>query len=550
MKTKNLLLVFASVFVLTLLAGFAAADVLDLVIVSVPSSVENDAGSFNVVFSAEYTGGLATIDADLSGSAITTGTGSISFSTGDSTVLTKDVPEEITATVTFADDQTGTIAGTIEVVTESETKEVTFSVPLTIPEVDFKDNFCAWDDGDSSNLGELRVSIRDITVTGFGDEREWLPFDEIEVEVEVENRGEWDVEDIELEWGLYSEVDDEWVIDVDDVESFDLDRSDEETFTFTFTIDDKMDLDLEDLDDGQNYILFVRTTGDIAEDDHEGESTCSADADDIELVIERDYVTLQDFVFQESAMCGTDFTISADAWNVGSRDQDEITVGVSNRDLGLSQVVEVGDINSFESEKFEYTFRIPNDAEEKSYTFTFEVYDEDGDIYENDYDDQESRYSAIISVSGCQDAGSDKDVLVSADLVSGGKAGEELIVSAKITNTGNERATFTINAAGYGQWASSIEPEPSTLSLNSGQSGDVMFTVMVNDDASGDNLFDIEIVSENDLVASQPVSVTIEPKSSGISGIFGGNSLIWIFVLIDIVLIAIIVIVAMRVAKK
>src|SRR3989344_5258588 len=558
MKSKNLGLVFASIFVLMFLASFAVAvdDVFTLAKVSEPSSVQNDAGSFNVLFNITYNGALHSITVDLSSTA-TSGNFTVVFSQGPNDVpLNQGQTKEITATITFTAGQTGSIAGQITATPSSgDVKNITFSVPLTVTQPDFTDNFCIWDNGDTreiGNPGDLKITIRDITVTGFGDEKEWLPFDEVEIEVEVENRnGDFDVDNIELEWGLYSEIDDEWVIDVDNVEDFDLKDGDEETFTFTFTLDDNMDINLEDLEDGQNYILFVRATGEVDNDDND--DTCDDDSEPIELIIERDYVTLQDFEYQNTAQCGADLAISADAWNIGSKDQDEVTVGVSNRDLNINQVIEAGDINSFESEKFSYAFKIPKDAEEKSYTFTLEGYDEDNDIYTNDYDDQESRYTLIVSVSGgcsASGSGSDKDVLVSANLVSGGKAGEELTVKATITNTGDESAAFSVNAAGYGQWASDVNAVPSSLTLNAGQAGEVTFTFTVNSDASGDNLFDIEVISDDELVASQPVSVTIEPKKSGLSGIFGDNSLIIIFVIIDIILIAIIVIVAMKVAKK
>ncbi|MBI2044475.1 putative S-layer protein [Candidatus Pacearchaeota archaeon] len=417
------------------------------------------------------------------------------------------------------------------------------------PVVNWENNFCVFDDGEANNPGNLDVTIEDISVTGFGDDNEFLPFDKVEVEVSIENNGNDDVRDIDLEWGLYDNEADEWVIEVDKEDDYDIDKDDDETVTFSFTIDEDMDIDLEDLDDGSHYVLYVRATGEV--DNADDDPTCDADSDTMEFVLEKDFVIVKDIEVPESASCS--LQVSADVWNIGSRNQDSVSVKIFNKDLGINKLVEVGDIDSFESEALEETLTIPSNAKSQSYLLTFEVYDEDDDIYQNDYDDQDAKFTKAVQVScsggGSQTGGdSEGSVLVSAEVESGGEAGKPLVIKAILTNSGSKSAKFLLNAAGYSSWAESAKAVPESLTLDAGKSASVLLTFNVNKDASGDNTFDLEVVSENELVAVQPVSISISESKGGFK--LGGNWYIWLIAALNLVLIVIIISVAMKVAKR
>jgi len=139
-------------------------------------------------------------------------------------------------------------------------------------------------------------------------------------------------------------------------------------------------------------------------------------------------------------------------------------------------------------------------------------------------------------------------------LVSGGNAGEELVVKATITNTGDS-ATFSLNAAGYSTWASSAVLDQTSVVLATGESKDVLFTFNVKNDVSGDQTFDIEVLSDNQLVVKQPVSVLIEKTGTKFPG-FSGNIInknnwyLWGIGILNVVLVIIIIAVAVRVARK
>ncbi len=406
------------------------------------------------------------------------------------------------------------------------------------------------------NPGELKVKSIDFKNDGvngkeFGDDNEWFPLDEIEVEIEIENNGNEDVDDIEIEWGIYNIKSEEWVLDLDDEKDFNLKDGKDEILTVSFNIEDDFDVDIDELDDGEHYRFYVTATGDV--DNETAPKTCATDFETSEIIIESDFVVLDNIDFPETVMCGDTVQITADVWNIGDNDQDDVSVDLIGKGLGLSKTVLIGDIDAFDNDEFSLTFIVPDDAEEKTYTLQFQVWDEDNDIYENDFDEDESEFSVPFVVEGGCGGVSGRDVSISASLQSGGQAGKDLVVRATITNDGDELDTFTINAAGFTQWASSYTVDRTSLVLGAGNSADVLFTFNVNKDASGSQSFTIELVSDDNQVTTQPVSVSIEGKS-GLFGLTGlvtsGNAYLWGIGALNVILVIIIIIVAVRVARR
>ena len=331
--------------------------------------------------------------------------------------------------------------------------------------------------------GNLDINIKDIMViNGFGDDEDWFPLDEIEVEIEVENNGDEKINDIVLEWGLYNTNTGKWYID-DEEKDFNLKDGDEEVITINFKLDD----DIDDFEDDDDYVFYAWVTGE--DEEFDDDETCSSESESIDMIVERDFVVLYDITIPEVVSCGSDVQITADVWNIGERNQDEVSIIVYNQALGLNNEVVVGDVDAFEDESFTFDFQIPKDVEEKTYLIKLKVYDEDNDLFENDYDDRESTFNAVLKVEGS--CSSDAKAVVSANLVSGGQAGKDLVIKATITNTGEDLTTYSLNAAGYTEWASSAQFDQSTVILSAGSSQDVLITFNVNSDAIGDQLFDL-----------------------------------------------------------
>ena len=399
--------------------------------------------------------------------------------------------------------------------------------------------------GDNSDLS---IEIDDVTVEGFGDDEEWLPLDEIEIEIKVENENnDYDIDDIEVVWGLYDSGSDSWYIDEEESD-FNLKDGDDKTIIVTFKLDD----DVDELEDG-DWTLYVWANAVLDDDSDDGKELCASDSVDISMEIENDFVILDDIVFPEIVSCGSEFQVTADIWNIGDDDQEDVYLRIYNKELGINERVVIGDVDAFEDERLDILIKMPEDAEEKYYPLTFWVFDEDGEVYENDYDEDEAEFILPIKVEGSCSVSS--PALVSANLESGGDAGEELVVKATITNSGTKSATYTLNAAGYSTWADSVSIDQSVFTLGAGDSKEVLFTFDVDEDASGAEQFNIEVISGNKLVTTQPVQVEIQETSSGFAGITGNvfadsNKYLWGIGILNVILIVFIIIVAIRVARR
>ena len=399
----------------------------------------------------------------------------------------------------------------------------------------------------------LRVKKIEFTNDGFsentlGKDDEWFPIDEITAEMTIENKGDEKIEDIEVEWGLYDSSADQWVIELDAEDEFDLKSDKTELITVTFTLDD-VDVDMSDLTDG-TYEFYVKATG--YDTDFE-EDICDLDSQEVSIIIETDFVVLDKITVPETTSCGNDFLVSANVWNIGDDDQEGVYVNIYNKDLKIDQDVEIGDVDAFSNENLDATVMVPSTALAKTYGLVFSVYDENDDIYENDYSDDESVFTIPFKVTCTGDESSGTSAalkaVVSASLESGGKAGENLVIKSTITNLEDKAVTYTVGVAGYTNWASSATADQNAFTLAAGESKTVSFTFTVKDSAQGEQAFDIEVFSAGKLVTKQPVSVSIEKAGFSFPQI-GGFNYIWAIAILNIILVIVIVVVAIRVMRK
>ncbi len=389
-----------------------------------------------------------------------------------------------------------------------------------------------------SNRGNLDVQIKDIQVNGFStDDDEFYPGDEIEVEVKIENNGDEDIDNIEIEWALYTS--DGTLIDEDSEDDVDVRDGDDETVTFTITID-PTDLDVDE----ENYILYVRGTGEDQEDDRD---VCSSDSQDLSLILSRDFVILRDIKVPDVAQCGGQAQVNARVWNIGEDDQDDIIVRVYISQFGYDRDFEVGDIDALDDSRFSALIDIPSNVSQGSYTVAFEVLDENGDIYESE-DDDESRFSETLRVEGGSCGIPSSRATITAEIQSGGRAGEELIINARITNTGNSLSTYTVNVVGYENWASSAQAAPSTLSISAGETRESTISLNVNNGVEGEQTFTVQLLSGGQVVVQQPVSVEVTKSAFNFN--LGGSWYLWAIAIVNIILVVVIIIVAIRVARS
>jgi hypothetical protein len=412
------------------------------------------------------------------------------------------------------------------------------SIEVTL---NFEKTACSYEDN-----GNLDVEIDDIrAVNGFGDDEEWFLLDEIEMDIDVENNGEEEIRNIVVEWGLYNKQTGKWLIK-DKEDDFDLDDGDKETVKINFQLDDPGDFEDSSDDD---FVFYVWATGNDKEFDNN--KTCrSVSRDDIRVITEDDFVVLYDINLPESSICGDSVRITAEVWNIGDSDQRDVYVQVSSSGLGIvNEKVDIGDIDAFEKENFEFVFDVPKNIEEGKYNIMFTVYDRRDEAYE--YDNEESEFTVPLTIEGgCV---FEPELEVTANLESGGVAGEELVIKVLVENTAAKSRTLNIGADDYQSWAELVEIIPNVLTLKAGEAKEVLVRLKVNSGVSGEKSFNIEMTDGNNIIP-QPVSVPIkeENKFSFFTGnvISKDNWYLWGIGALNVLLVLIIIVVAIKLVRK
>jgi len=448
---------------------------------------------------------------------------SVSLNAGE----TKNV--NVPVVIDEEDLEIGENSATVTVSANSESETASVTIDKTYCEV--------------GNVGTLEIDRLKFTNNGMGDKDDWYLTDEIEVEVRVENTdNNDDVDDVIVAWGLYDTALGEFVID-DEESDFNLNDDEKKTITFKFT------LDPQDFDEDYNeddFVFYIK-----AYSDDQGEDLqCNSETEDITVKKDSHYVIVDNVNFvSETLPCGRELSGDFTVWNIGEDNEDEVFVMVTNSELGINEKINIGDMDVLEDVTKSFSFMIPNDAQEKAYYLRFEVYDEDGDIFENDDDDESVTTSDAFNVQGeCGGSSSSGVVLISATNdaeTPEALAGKQFIIRATLTNTGDETVTHTVSVIGNSAWSSLVSIDPQLVILNAGESKDVNIILNIDDDAEGDKELTIR-ASSGDKVSEQKVALTIggnEPQFDAFSEHVKANWFIYVIVLVNIILIIAIILV-------
>lgn len=401
-----------------------------------------------------------------------------------------------------------------------------------------------------SNTGDLRVGDIDVTdVEGYGDDEEWYLFDEVEIEITIENKNSDDkIKDIEVQWGLYDPRAKQWIIELQDESDFSLKKKSDKVLTVSFKLDEDLDVDLEDMEDGK-YLFYVIAEG---VNDETEDIIGASDTLDVEIIRESDFMILTNFNMPEIVSCGETFEITADIWNLGDDETEEVYVRLTSSKLGLDEDSETFDeIKVVDNEEVSFLVEMPKDIKEGFYELKFTVYDEDG-VFENDEDD--AVFSRIIEVKGSCIVPS--TVKISAALDSEAVAGKEVSITATLENTDSIEKTYQIVLANYDSWAELVSVSAEELTLDAGESGDIVITLKPNKDVSGNREFTIQTVY-NGVVEEQRISIPVQPKKGWFTGNaslgsidLGDNALIWVLGIAILILIILIIVVAVRLSRS
>ncbi len=353
---------------------------------------------------------------------------------------------------------------------------------------------------EEGEVGNLDLSIEDPDA---GDE--FKPGEEIEIEVKVWNNDDDDM-DVEVYAFLWDVDESEKVADVTS-DAINIDDGDSEKIELKLKIPTN-----DDVDESHDYILYVKAYEEGQEDDH-----CNEDSVEVEIERDKHDVIITKFdVTPTLVNPGETVEFVIDVENIGTTDEDDITVKVEESELGLSlesdtfDLDEAGDDDADRTVRFSFT--IPSNAVAKTYSIFAGVYDEDGDLYDKS-DDAEKFISLIVSGGGAVLPTEEVEinVLSVTDKIEPGKS---YSIPVKVTNNKNVQDTFTIKLINMDDWA--VSGTEQRLTLKAGQSETVYLYIKSNEDI-GEGKFSATVqVSDSlgNIAQEETVTLGAEKKAS------------------------------------
>jgi hypothetical protein len=411
-----------------------------------------------------------------------------------------------------------------------------------------------------NNAKNLSISNIDITNLGNGEEDEWNLLDTIEVEVELENKDDDErLRNVYLELALFDssgkDISGDLVFFNEDDEKIKigtLREDDSITETFKFKVP-------ADFDDG-TYKLAVKAYVD-------GENECDDDSadfsdsifnsieitrnDDPETFLKIDNVEIS----PTDITCNENVQLNFNVVNTGDEDiEDQFRVIIRNAKLNLELIKDIKkDLDMGDSEEISVFFTMPQvvDGDYHLEIWTEHDYDKKKDNYKEQSDEPEI---VSIKVIGCAVIPSNvaNAATINAKLSSEAKAGEELVIVSTISNIADSEKTFKLTVEDYDSWAELVSVSESEFTLDKEESTEVTLTFKVKSDASGTNKFSIETKTGSE-IDSREISVKIAEKSRfsfDFSKLLEGNALLWTIGIVNIVLILLIIIVAIKVSSR
>lgn len=345
-------------------------------------------------------------------------------------------------------------------------------------------------------IGNLEVSIKEPD-----DNDEFAPKDIVEIEVEVENYGDEDLDDIIVEAFLLVIDKQNGELDrVEDVESeeIDIDEDDEEDFLL------ELELPNGDLDEDDEYILFVKAY----EDNHEDEQ-CGEDQIDLDVEREKHDIFIEGFeVSPKSLSCGEELSVTFDLENIGTSEEDDMFITVRIPGLGVEETSGFFTLEEFDEDDndIKKTVRVgvPGDIALGQYLLEAEVFFDDGD--------ESHVMQETIQISECGgdfvgDFIADLSSDVSIDPTLDKRRGDDIRIPLEIENVGGEFAEFHVVLRNSG-----FMPTTSQNVLLAGkQSKTLYLESSIREDASfGDHVVNIDIFSEGNLIDQKEVIVRVK----------------------------------------
>ncbi|MEK6910319.1 MAG: putative S-layer protein [Nanoarchaeota archaeon] len=405
------------------------------------------------------------------------------------------------------------------------------------------------------------LTISDVDVNSDGeDDLEWRPLDKVTVEIDLDNDGDNDLRNVQVELGLldssgrnvvgqleFTDADDE----KKDIGT--INENDNEKVTFEFVVP-------ADYDEG-NYKLAVKAYSKTLGEDKMCADTSSALSDDsfqtIDVVRESDegkFIVFDNIKFSPTeATCTDTVSLTFDAVNVGDQDQDQVRVFIKSSALKIDTSLEIRDnLNQGDKKTLTYNFDVPAGLADKMYTIELSSeydYRKSTDSYRESSD---TAKQVLYKVFGCTPVvNAQNKVVISASLTSDAQAGLPLTVKATITNNQASSGIFSVAVKGYESWSDLDSVSDRIVQLSAGQSKDVTLSFNVDEKASGEQSFILETKSDSGETQQKEIVVNVAPKAGfSLGNAFEGNGLIWVIGIINVILIVLIIVVAVKLSNR
>ena len=300
----------------------------------------------------------------------------------------------------------------------------------------------------NSVIGDLRIDVTDPD-----NNDEYSPGETISLKVNVDNVGSKDL-DVIVEAFLYDVSSDDEIVR-EESDSDNIDNGKDVDFKFGLDVPDDQDLDEDD-----DYILYVKAYEDGSEDDH-----CAQDSVSIDIVRNTyDVVVKRIDIRPQVVQCGDVVNVDVSTENRGSKKITDAYVEVKEGTLGIGErtseftLEKYSDSDNSELTK-RFTFKIPENVKTGDYMI-------ESIVYYKSADKSNSKF-ATLKVT-CEDETAAKTVKLS--LTSSTSSFDVSETSGKlhilVSNSETKDLTGTIEVNPIGSWAGNIAAQ--TISLHPG----------------------------------------------------------------------------------
>ena len=340
--------------------------------------------------------------------------------------------------------------------------------------------------GPSGSAPTLCTNVGDLRINDFNFNDELLPGEDIIAEVEVENVGSDDIEDVELELILYDNNNNENA-SVDTI-SFDLDEDEELTKEITLSVPNRFD-------ENDDLTLYV-----FAFEDDNMATNCDSVSDDVKVERDDDDARIEDLTISPSLIsCGENFEAFVKVENFGSDDQDDLKLTISNSELKLLEAVYF-DLDAFDGLDEDvtklFTFLVPKDARDGTYTVSVGLEYEDGKSADSS--------SETITLKNCVKDIYEADFSINV-LSSDVTEGKAFSIPVVVKNSEDSDITYEVSISG--DWVEFSSGD--RLKLRAGQESTLYVSGMVKAGMEGSTSGVVSVKADGTQIKTQPISVTI-----------------------------------------